>query len=407
MNNVNIELGNGGLGRDITNNDIISGLVLYTNLNSQGDFDAAGITGLTAINRIGHYFSLEQFELETGITFNNAATEEIWYQVKEYDRSAKKGFNLFIGLFYDTNNDPTPVNVDYSEIKDLQVFANGTIRQVGVYQASTIEVSTANIETIDAIATELFNLHMPLNVIYGADTSDLALTALPDLRNLSAPAKNVSTVILQDGDNYGSQLAITLSHSIPAVGLALGVTSTAKVNESIAWVQQFNLSGSGEMNEPAFGDGTLVKDVIGSTIDGINDKGYIFGRKYVGDTGTYFNDNHSNDLITSDYAYMSEVRTIYKAVREVRIVLLPYLNSPIKIDASKGTIDKLVITNWTNKVNNSLNKMAQDNEISAYKTYIDPNQNVLLTSTVYITIKIVPFGTAREIDVTIGYTATL
>ncbi len=87
--------------------------------------------------------------------------------------------------------------------------------------------------------------------------------------------------------------------------------------------------------------------------------------------------------------------------------MLPFLNSPIKIDPSNGTIDKLTIVNWTNVMSNELSKMVKDSEISAYSVYIDPTQNILLTSTVYVTINIVPFGTARNIEVTIGFVASL
>jgi len=406
MNDVKITLGNGGLGRDTKNTDIISGFVFYTNLKEQADFDNAAITGFDEDNRMKHFYSLEQFELETGITFNNSATEEIWYQLAEYDRASKEGFDLYIGLFYDTNNEPTPVNVDYSEIKDLQVYANGTIKQFAVYQAP-VGFLASNVEAIQTICDNMFNEHMPANVVYGADTSHIDVTALPDLKSLATPSKDVSVIIAQDGDKYGNSLFNSLGYSIPAVGLALGTVSTAKVNESIAWVQKFNIAGNGELDNPAFGDGTLVKNTLLNTLDALGDKGYIFARKYVGDSGTYFNDNYTCDAASSDYAYMSEVRTIYKASRNARTVLLPYLNSPVKIDSSTGQLDKLTVANWTNVLNNELKKMYQANEISAYKVYIDPAQNVLLTSTIYVKITLVPYGTARNIDVTIGYSAKI
>jgi len=402
MNDINITIGNGGLGRNIVNYDVISGLALYTTLKEQADFDAAGITDLSATDRINVYYSLDQFELDTNITFNNAATQAIWYQVKEYFRIAPKGI-LYVGLFYDTNVELTPIPLTYSELKDMQVYSDGIIRQIGVWAQYSALLIT-EVEKVQGIADELFTLHMPTYFIYGADSSGIQLTNLTDMR--TANSKNVSVTILQDGANYGASLFNTLGMSIPAVGTLLGVTSEAKVNESVAWVQKFNIAGSGEFDEPAFGNGELYKDSL-AYVDAINDKGYIFGYKHVGIVGTYFNENSTCDVITSDYAYMSEVRTINKAIRNVRSVMLPYLNSPIKLDSKTGQIDKLVIVNWTNVMSNELSKMVRDGEVSNYSVYIDPNQNVILTSTVDVTIKLVPYGTARNINITIGYTVTI
>lgn len=404
MNDINITLGNGGLARDVTNYDAISGLALYTDLKAQSDFDTASITGITDTERIKAYTSLDEFEVATGITFNNVSTEELWYQVKEFFRMAGNT-KLYVGLFYNTNLEATPVPLTYSELKDMQTYANGEIRQIGVV-ASGVTLTEAEVEKVQGIADELTEGHTPVSFIYGGDTSSLLLTALPDLRTLSTTCPNVSTVILQDGDNYGASLAIS-KYSIPAIGATLGAVSLANVNESIAWVNKFNMAGSGELDTPAFGDGSLFKNTLDATLTQLNNYGYIFGIKHVGLTGTYLNDNHTNDIITSDYAYMSEVRVANKAAREIRTVMLPYLNSPVSIDPKTGYVSRLTILTWTNTINNVLTKMSSNAEISGYSVYINPAQNVLLTSTINVEVKIVPYGTAREFDITLGFAVSL
>jgi len=405
MNDINITLGTGGLARDVLNTDVISGLAFYNNLETQTEFDTANITDITATDRVKAYTSLDEFELLTGINFNNSLTEEIWYQVKEFFRLAGN-VKLYVGLFYDTNLAGTPVALTYTELQTMQVFADGEIKQIGIV-ATGVTLSDAEIIKVQGISDTLYTLHTPTFFLYGADTSSIALTSLTNLRAMATPSKDVSVVILQDGDNYGATLATTSGNSIPAIGATLGAVSLSSVNESIAWVQKFNITGNGELDAPAFGDGTLVKDTITATINQLNNYGYIFGIKHVGISGTYFNENSTCDALTSDYAYMGEVRTIAKAVRKTRTSMLPYLNSPLKVDPKTGYLSNLTITTWSNVMGTSLNVMAQDAEISGYSVYINPKQNVLSTSKVEAEIKLVPYGTAREISIVIGFSASL
>jgi hypothetical protein len=48
--------------------------------------------------------------------------------------------------------------------------------------------------------------------------------------------------------------------------------------------------------------------------------------------------------------------------------------------------------------------MERDGEISGFKIYINPDQEVLTTSSLQVTIKIVPVGVLREIVVNLGFT---
>ena len=51
--------------------------------------------------------------------------------------------------------------------------------------------------------------------------------------------------------------------------------------------------------------------------------------------------------------------------------------------------------------------MERDEEISAFSVIIDPAQDVIATSKLEITVKIVPIGTADEIEVTIGFATSV
>ena len=133
---------------------------------------------------------------------------------------------------------------------------------------------------------------------------------------------------------------------------------------------------------------------------------YIFLRKFVDFSGSYFNDSHCAVAVSSDYAYIENNRVIDKAIRVGRAALLPYLNSPISFNAD-GTLTNQTIAVLRGALNTAAQPMIRANEISAAGITIDPNQNVLTTSTVYIKFQIIPQGVARNIIVNIGYTTAI
>ena len=51
--------------------------------------------------------------------------------------------------------------------------------------------------------------------------------------------------------------------------------------------------------------------------------------------------------------------------------------------------------------------MVRDGELSAFEVLIDPNQPVLSTGTLVLTIKLVPIGIANQIIVNIGFTTQI
>ena len=184
-----------------------------------------------------------------------------------------------------------------------------------------------------------------------------------------------------------------------ALGDLLGAVSLAKVNESVAWVEKFPLG----LAVAAFSDGTLYSELDAAIIGELDASRYIFAVTYDGIAGTYFNDNHTLDLATSDYAYINDVRTMDKAVRNVRTYLLPKLGRPLEVDPSTGQLARTTIEHLITTGNRALEDMEKAKELSGYKFDIDPDQDVLSTSRVKGVIKNVAMGVMRNLDIEIGY----
>jgi hypothetical protein len=293
---------------------------------------------------------------------------------------------------------------DFAEITTLQTFANGLIKQVGTYLDSTA-FTTTHLNTIQSICNTLDTNHLQLSVIHQGDISGTAdLSTLTDLGLLTD--KNLTNCIGQDGAALGWALFKATGKSIGTMGTTLGTTAAANVAQSIAWVAAFNVSDGTEYDTVAFANGQLYRSLSSTLIAALDTYRYVFLRKFTGTTvttGTYHNGAYTCIASTSDYATIQNQRTIDKAKRVLRDALLPYLNSPIKLN-SDGTISNNDVANYQTVGGSPLEQMKRNLELSEYKVTVNPAQNILSTGTLAITVQIIPYGTATNIVVTIGYT---
>ena len=216
-------------------------------------------------------------------------------------------------------------------------------------------------------------------------------------------ANKVSSCIGQDGGGQGNFLYLTSGKSVTVIGSQLGITSLSKVSESIAWVGQFNMSNGVELEVLAFANGQALSAISDNAQSALNDKRHIFLKKFVGLSGSWFNDSHTAIVASSDYAYIENNRTIDKAIRGIYASLLPSLNSPLQLNAN-GTLSENTIAYLESQAGVNLDAMVRNTELSAYACTINPAQDVLATSKIIIAVRLVINGVARYIEVPIGFT---
>lgn len=394
MQNLTITRTNGNLVRSLAGEDHISGLVFYSATLPVAD---GGAPEFTATERIHTISSIETAE-KYGITADAAAWEtKVLHYILESIFNMNPGVSLYVGIFK-----PAAGANAFSEIKLIQNFAGGRLRQVGVWNGA-VELSDTIINSLQSVATTLEAQNKPLSILYAPKVADV--TSLEGYAK--AGRKNVSVIIAQDGEGTAAALykdaANAAKASVSALGDLLGAVSKAKVHQSVAWVEQFPTN----IAVAAFGDGTKYRDLDTATIEELDADRFIFCRTYDGFAGTFFNDNHTLDLPTSDYAYISDVRTMDKAVRGIRSYLLPKLGRPMKVDASTGKLERTTVEHLITTGNKALEDMERDGELSGYKFDIDPDQNILSTSRVRGVIKNVPVGVMRNLDLEIGFAPSI
>jgi hypothetical protein len=331
-----------------------------------------------------------------GIASRNAV---YYYLISEFFRIQPQGV-LYVGIF------PVPGSYTFTEINTIQNFANGSIRQVAVYKDSAA-FALADLTAIDLACKVSDTAHKNISALYAGDLSLVTdISTLTDLSTLTA--NKASAVISQDGGAAGAYQYAIFGKSITTIGATLGALALSKVSESIAWIQKYNISNGTECEILAFANGELYSDprVTDSLLASLDAYRYVFLRKFTGIQGSYFNQGHTAISISSDYAYLENNRTIDKAIRGVYASLLPQLNSPLQLNAD-GTLSANTIAYLETQARPNLDQMVRAGELSAFGIVIDPSQNIQTTSTLFITVKLISQGVARQIQIPIGFTKSL
>lgn len=379
---------NGNVPKSQNGQDHVSGFVAYL---LEADIPAAFKT-----EPVQAVSTIDKAE-ELGITADATAwsVKMLHYQLEEVFR-INPSITLYVGLF------SKPESMTFQELKTVQNYAEGAIRQMAIWNGDTAPTAD-NIVKLEAVADSLDTENAPLSTLYAPLVSNYK--NLPS--NLATNNPRVSVVIAQAGNGTGAELYKSKDNktkaTVSAIGVALGTLSKAAVHQCIAWVKNFP-SG---ISMPALGDGTLVRTIDKGELEKLDTNRYLFLNNVVGVAGSYWNDSHTMDSPTSDYAAIESVRTMDKAVRGIRTYLTPELGGNVYIDPDTGKLQSYTVSHLETTANIPLEEMEKAGELSGYKAEIDAEQDVLSTSTIEVTIKNVPVGVVRKFKVKIGFVKSL
>lgn len=391
MQSIKFERTNGNIPKTLAGQDHISGFVAYVTTLPSGFSESAPIQACS---------SLDTAE-KLGITNDESAaweTRMLYYHLGEIFR-LNPGISLYVGIFKKPSGD----TYTFSEIKTLQNFTGGSLRQVAVW-CGYKELTAGDLIALQGIATYLQEYDRPLSILYAPKITDV--TSMPS--SLAGAGKcNVSVIIGQAGKGTGADLYADAKNtgkaSVSGIGVALGITSRAAVHQSIASVENFPTG----IDLPAFGDGTLLRDLDSAIVDSLDTSRFLFFVTYDGFADSYFNDSHTMDDAVSDYAMIENVRVMDKAVRGIRKALLPKLGGTLYVNADTGQLASYEVEYLTTIANKPLEDMQKAGELSGLLVEIDPSQDVLSSSELEIVIKQVPVGVLRRIKCKIGFAKSL
>lgn len=325
-------------------------------------------------------------------------------------------------------------STDWDAIDVMQRAAGGMINQLGVWTEQPLwkangEAEPYNLNLVKSLndkAEAMASQNQPLSIVLSANpsTTGAATTAGKQIDLLRIPSaicesSRVSVIFGQSASDMIRRIQHRNPTNAPVgfLGSVMGAIARANVQESVAWVKQFNLFADDFQEiEFGFGDTNLDADdefvslnayesLSPVLLDELDDKGYIFPIKYAGrENGIYI----SRDQTCShgDFRTIARNRTINKSRRKVREALLPYVNSPLMVNPSTGFLAASKISAFKTLIGDILAKMQAAQEIAGYSVTIDEKQNVLVDDRLRIGYVIVPVGVATQIYVEEGLSLT-
>lgn len=323
---------------------------------------------------------------------NNARLVEI---VREFYSEASEGTPLYIAGYTgtmtafcnkDTGNLVSMVEQLKGEVRGVVIAGTGTdaaTEGISADVLSAVPVAQAAAEhCADALYAPIFV------VLEGRSYSKAA-----DLPDMTENEYNRVAVLVGDTKKDSKNAA---------VGTLAGRIAAVAIQRNIAAV----LAGALAPTEMYLG-GQLV-DKSMNDVRTANDKGYMVPRIHTGRAGYYFTDDVLCCDPTDDYAHLTARRTIDKAARIAYDTLLDFLLSEVELNED-GTMQQAVVKSWQAAVESAIDgQMTANGELSAVgdsgcRCIIDASQNVLSTGRVDVTLKVRPYGYAREIDCKLGF----
>jgi len=351
------------------------------------------------------------------------------YHIKEFFRTSGNidGNGKLYVMFADCS-----LNWDAVEI--MQRAAGGTINQLGIWTEQPLwklngaadKYNLNLVKSLNDKANALADQNQPLSIILsanpsntGSDNTEGRQIDLNKIPTCICEASRVSVIFSQARNAKVGMMQKRNVNNTPVgfLGAMIGSLAKANVQESVAWVKQFNLFnddfqdiefGFGDINltvEEEFTSTNMYESLSPVLLDELDDKGYIFLIKYAGrENGIYISKDQT--CSNGDFRTIARNRTINKSRRAVRTALLPYVNSPLMVNPATGFLAASKITAFKTLISDILTQMKNAQEISGFAVTIDPNQNVLVNDTLKICYVIVPVGVATKIYVEEGLSLT-
>lgn len=379
-------------------------------LNSLNDAVEAGITPYTG--NVDE--SSNSVDVLAGIPY---------YHIRQFFDMAGGRGRLFV-MFADCSK-------NWNALIEMQRAANGMIFQIGIWTEQQLWVKSDEsassyslnlVADINRTAVEMADDYFaPASILLCANTSKVKVgtqttntIAVSQIPTCEVDARYVTVLLSQSMEDEVRRMQASLASTTPVgvVGLALGTLTKAGVGESIGWVRQFDLVNYVPTIEMGFGDSSVSDGLIANSLNysaltktqlnALEEAGYVFVRSFEGLEGhTYFANDHT--CSAGDYCTIARNRTINKSRRLVRMALLPYVNSPIKVDPSNGNLSAAQVTVFTNLVKDVLDAMESAEETSGTAFIsLASEQNILVTKKLVLSYGIIPMGCAESIEVTEG-----
>ena len=355
----------------------------------------AGVNKVTTGNSY-QIFSLEEAE-NLGIeeTGTNAFAHK---QIKAFYGEAKKGAELWFMLVTQATTMEAMADLSNVFAKKLLSDSQGKIRIIGfVKKAGTTET------IVDGLDEDV-----KLAVIKAQALCEDFASRYYNVRSIISGNKfngNVASLkdyTTTDFNKVAILLANTDGSNEASVGLALGRMASIPTQRKISRVKD----GAVEPLNAYFTNGAKVK-TLDTAWDAIDNKAYIFLRSFANRSGYYFTGDKTLTKVNDDFNSLARGLVMDEAVLIAYDTLVEELSDEVPVTPA-GNIHPAIVKGWQNAIDRQLKGLMVDTgKLSGAKSYIDENQNVLISNNMDVDLQLLPVGYSDFITVKIGFTTNL
>ena len=336
----------------------------------------------------------------------NAENNPLLYKnVKEFYNEAGNGQEVWLMGFDATSTFASILDRDNaSGAKALLLAANGKLRGLIAFKSPKAGYTPEIKHGIDDDAyTALIKAQLlgdwateeryaPIFTLIEGYAYNGTDTDLTDLRTMTY---NRAGIVIGDTVS-GSKNA--------AMGLVAGRIAASPVQRKISRVK----TGALTAQEMYIGS----KLVETADVEGIDEKGFITFRTFVGKAGYFIADDHLATAASDDYNSISNRRVIDKAYRVAYTTLIEDLNDEVPISSDGGLspawcasveadVENDIIAQMT--ANGNLGNDPADANDTGVDCAIDRDQQILSSGKFVAGLRVKPNGYAKYIDVNLGF----
>lgn len=338
---------------------------------------------------------------DLGVTKEN--NSGLYKMVQEFYQEAEEGTKVVVYAVAKTTKMTDLCDKDSGPLRGLLQSQKGELRALVIARDPDAE----EVEATEGLDPDVFTALPKAQALAEWATTELYAPIFIALEGRSYKDAE-SLKDLSDGEDNRVCIVIGDTESASkgaAMGIFAGRVASSPVQRNIGRVRD----GSLYPTVMYIGENT-VEDSM-DDVATIYDRGYITPRIHVGRSGYFYTDDRLCVDPTDDYAHIAHRRVIDKAYRIAYDTLLDYLLDEVYVNQD-GTMQAGILKSWQAAVEGAINSsMTANGELSADTSagesgatcYIDPTQNVLATSTIKMTLKVRPYGYARQIEVELGF----
>lgn len=352
-----------------------------------------------------------------GLTAAEAATNPALKNLRDTvaDFYAEAGSGAKLWLLAVESDDSTPLDdnaciidpddQDAGTAADLLLqAAAGTVRILAFLPYATPGIAQLRtlVQKLHTLALRWTEHHYaPILTLLQARTSQISVADLNNPANALSNLQRNRVAVVAGGHAAATDTEVCL-------GLVLGRIAAIPVQRSIARVKDGPIA-SDPLLVGGYDPATATEN---GTVQRLYDAGFIVPRTFVGKNGTYWSDDTLCTEASDDYALIPRRRVIDKAYRIAYQTLVDELHDEIpvtaegKIPASvvqaiETAVESAVINQMTN-FGNLATDPADDSD-NGVQCSIDPDQNIVATSRLDVSLRVRPYGYAKYIDVDLGF----